>query len=105
LVASGLAKWDNGRRTRRISLINTGDSGDTDTSAENTGFYGEVSPNGQNEGRLRGDSYAESGDTSEPQKEANGDTSPKKPLNNGKVTPSPLSPPVEQENEREQFAL
>lgn len=55
LVSLGKAKWDNDRKTRRIALTEGGDTGDTDTSVENTDEIKQVSPDATPSVTIAGD--------------------------------------------------
>ncbi|MGB7324510.1 MAG: DUF3987 domain-containing protein [Rubripirellula sp.] len=84
LISAGHAKWDVSRKTRRIVLIDPGDSGDGDTSYENTDEPPEVSPN---------DAASVANDPATPA-EPVGDTSAKNTGKKSQVSPSPVSPPA-----------
>ncbi|MGB7329541.1 MAG: YfjI family protein [Rubripirellula sp.] len=84
LMGVGRAKWDVSRKTRRIVLVDPGDSGDGDTSIKSKSETSEVSPNGAA-------SVATGPATTAG---ANGDTFGNSTVENTQVSPSPVSPPV-----------
>lgn len=95
LIATGRAKWDNQRKTRRIVLQSSGDSGDTDTCRKNTDETAEVSPK-------PAPSVTNTPATLAPPP---GDTSAENTKEIGQVTVSPLSPPVKSETEAKRIKV
>lgn len=98
LIQAGRARWETGRRTRQIVLIPLGDTGDGDTSPENTGNPSEVSPEGDSS-VARGSATPVGADC---------DTFSENTAEIKEVSPSPVSPypdPREQAGERVRMTI
>lgn len=84
LVSSKRATWDVDRKTRRIVLVDLGDSGDGDSSGKSLKKSGDVSP--------KNAAAVATGPATDA--DASGDTSQESPSKTTEVSPSPLSPVV-----------